>query len=162
MIKYLLATLALIAAVAGATWLVSYRMSTEPAIREAVQKRDALEWLRNDFDLSDAQFAAVRRLHDSYAVVCEDHCRAIQEAAQRRSALKAQASPEPAALAAAEKKLEELRMVCENAIATHVREVAAQMSEPQGRRYLALVLPKIKDFDHQGAADVRVERRGHH
>jgi hypothetical protein len=162
MIKYLLATLALIAAAAGATWLVSYRMSIEPAVREAVQKRDALEWLRNDFDLNDAQFAAVKRLHDSYAIVCEEHCRAIQGAAQHRNALKAQASPELAALAAAETKLAELRTVCETAIATHVREVAAQMSEPQGRRYLALVLPRIKDFDHQGPADVRVENRGHH
>jgi hypothetical protein len=162
MIKYLLATLALIAAAAGATWLVSYRMSAEPAVQAAVQKRDALEWLRNDFELSDAQFAAVKRLHDSYAVVCEEHCRAIQEAAQHRNALKGQASPDPAALAAAGKRFEQLRMVCENAIATHVREVAAQMSEPQGRRYLALVLPKIKDFDHQGSADVRVDRHSHH
>lgn len=162
MMKYLLATLALLAAAAGATWLVSYRMSTEPAIQEAVQKRDALEWLRRDFGLNDAQFAAVKRLHDSYAVVCEDHCRAIQEAAQRRNALQAQTAPDSAALTAAERKLDELRVVCENAIATHVREVAAQMSEVQGRRYLALVLPKIKDFDHQGPADVRVDRRGHH
>ena len=162
MIKYLVATLALLAAAAGATWLVSYRMSTEPAIQEAVQKRDALEWLRSDFELNDTQFAAVKRLHDSYAVVCEEHCRAIQAAAQRRNELKALASPDPAALAAAERKLDELRVVCENAIATHVREVAAQMSEPQGRRYLAMVLPKIKDFDHHGPADVRVDRGGHH
>ena len=162
MIKYLLATLALLAAAAGATWLVSYRMSTEPAVQEAVQKRDALEWLRSDFALNAAQFAAVKRLHDSYAVVCEEHCRAIQEAAQRRNALKTQSSPDPTALRAAEAKLAELRTVCETAIAAHVREVAAQMSEPQGRRYLALVLPKIKDFDHQGHADVRVDRRGNH
>ena len=54
MIKYLLATLALIAAAAGATWLVSYRLGTGTAIHAAVQKRDALEWLRNDFDLNDA------------------------------------------------------------------------------------------------------------
>ena len=162
MIKYLLATLALIAAAAGATWLVCYRMSTEPAVHEAVQKRDALEWLRNDFELNDAQFAAVKRLHESYAVVCEEHCRAIQDAAHRRNVVKAQASPGAAALAAAETKLAELRTACETAIATHVREVAAQMSETQGRRYLALVLPKIKDFDHQGPADVRVEHRGGH
>jgi hypothetical protein len=161
MIKYLLATLALIAAAAGATWLVSYRLGTGTAIHAAVQKRDALEWLRNDFDLNDAQFAAVKRLHESYAVVCEEHCRAIQDAAQHRNALKVQVTPDPAALAAAETKLAELKIVCETAIATHVREVAAQMSEPQGRRYLALVLPKIKDFDHQGPADVRVEHRGH-
>ncbi|MGH7946199.1 MAG: hypothetical protein ACREH8_24320 [Opitutaceae bacterium] len=159
MIKYLPATVALIAAAAGATWFVSYRMAARPAVRQAVQKRDALEWLRRDFDLNDAQFAAVKQLHESYAVVCEDHCRAIQDATRRRATLKAQTLHDPAALAVAEQKLQELRLICENAIATHVREVAAQMSQEQGRRYLALVLPKIKDFDHQGAADLRVEHR---
>jgi hypothetical protein len=161
MIKYVLATAALILAAAGTTWIAGYRMGTERDVREAVQKRDALEWLRRDFNLSDTQFAAVRRLHESYAVVCEEHCRAIQDAARERNAVKAQPTPDAAAIAAAERKLAELRVVCETAITRHVREVAAQMSSAQGERYLALVLPKIKDFDHQGAADVSVGHRGH-
>ena len=160
MMKYLFATLALIAAAAGTTWFVGYRMGTQRDVHEAVQKRDALEWLRRDFELTDAQFVAVKKLHESYAVVCEEHCRAIQEAARHRNALKAKSPADPAAIAAAEKKLGELREVCETAIATHVREVAAQMSQEQGQRYLAMVLPKIRDFDHQGAANLRVEH--HH
>jgi hypothetical protein len=159
--KYLIVTVVLIITAAGVTWFVCYRLGAEPAVHAAVQKGDALEWLRNDFNLDTAQFAAVKRLHDSYALVCEEHCRAIQEASRRREALKAEAVRDPASLAAAERKLEEVRMVCENAITTHVREVAAQMSPDQGSRYLALVLPKIKDFDHQGAADLRVEHHGH-
>ena len=110
--------------------------------------------------MNDAQFAAVKRLHESYAVECEAHCNAIQEAARQRESLQAQSSTNTVALAAAQQKVEELRVVCETAIASHVRQVAAQMSPEQGTRYLALVLPKIKDFDHHGAADVRVER--HH
>ena len=159
--KYLIVTVALIIAAAGVTWFICYRLGAEPAVQAAVQKGDALEWLRNDFNLDATQFAAVKRLHDSYAVVCEEHCRAIQDASRRREALKTGAVPDPASLAAAERKLEEVRMVCENAITTHVHEVAAQMSPDQGSRYLALVLPKIKDFDHQGAADLRVEHHGH-
>jgi hypothetical protein len=161
MIKYVIGTLALIVAAAGATWFAGYRVGTQREVQEAVQKRDALEWLRRDFDLNAAQFAAVKRLHESYAVVCEEHCRAIQTAARERNALQAQTGVDPAAVAAAEKKLEELRVVCETAITRHVREVAAQMSAAQGSRYLALVLPKIKDFDHQGAADVSVGHHGH-
>ena len=157
MIKYLLATATLIVAAAGATWFVCYRMATEPAVQEAVQKRNALEWLRTDFNLDDAQFAAVKRLHDSYSIVCEEHCRAIQEAARHRTTLKSKSPADAAALAAADKKLQDLRVVCETAIAAHVREVAARMSKEQGERYLAMVLPKIRDFDHQGAADLRVE-----
>src|SRR5688572_29304185 len=146
MIKYILATATLIVAAAGATWLVCYRMAAKPAIREAVQKRNALEWLRTDFNLDDAQFAAVKRLHDSYSVVCEEHCRAIQVAARHRNTLKSQSPADAAAVAAADQKLEELRVVCETAIASHVREVAARMSKEQGERYLAMVLPKIRDF----------------
>lgn len=156
--RYLFATIALIVAAASTTWFVCYRMSAEPAVLQAVQKGDSLKWLRTDFNLNEAQFAAVKRLHDSYAIVCEDHCRAIQDASRQRNALQAQTS-DPATLAAAEKKLAELRLVCETAIATHVREVATQMSPEQGSRYLALVLPKIRDFDHRGAADLRVEHR---
>ena len=161
MIRYIPGTLALIVAVAAATWFAAYRAGAGHDIQEAVQRRDALEWLRRDFDLNETQFAAVKRLHESYAVVCEEHCRAIQDAARERNALQARPSVNPAELAAAERKVEELRAVCETAITRHVREVAAQMSAAQGSRYLALVLPKIKDFDHQGAADVSVGHRGH-
>jgi hypothetical protein len=52
-------------------------------------------------------------------------------------------------------------LVCESAIATHVRECAAHMSPEAGRRYLALVLPKIKDFDHQAPPDLQLNKHGH-
>jgi hypothetical protein len=162
MTRYVIATLALIVAAAGATWLICYRVSADPAVKAAVEKRDALEWLRNDFELDAAQFAAVKRLHESYAVVCEAHCAAIQEAARQRDTLRRESAANAAALTAAEQKVQELRVICETAIASHVRQVAAQMSAEQGHRYLAMVLPKIKNFDHRGAADVRVEHSGHH
>jgi hypothetical protein len=159
MIRYVFATLALIVTAAVATCFLSYRACSDPAVSAAVRKGDALEWLRSDFNLTEGQFAAVKQLHESYGVVCEEHCRAIQEAARQRQQVRSQSPGDPAAVAAAEKKVEELRTVCETAIAAHVRQVAAQMSPEQGARYLALVLPKIKDFDHQGAADLRIEHR---
>jgi hypothetical protein len=68
---------------------------------------------------------------------------------------------DPAALAAADRRVEELRVVCESAIATHVRQCAAEMSPEAGRRYLALVLPKIKDFDHLAAPDLQLTPHRH-
>lgn len=159
MIRYVLATLAVIVAAAVATCFICYQSCGAPAVQAAVRKGDALEWLRSDFNLTEPQFAAVKNLHESYAVECEGHCRAIQEAARERELLKAWTPANATAVAAAQRKVDELRATCETAIATHVRQVAAQMSPEQSARYLALVLPKIKDFDHQGPADVRVEHR---
>ena len=66
-----------------------------------------------------------------------------------------------AEIASADRRVEELRLVCESAIATHVRECAAQMSPEAGQRYLALILPKIKDFDHQAPPDLQLNKHGH-
>ncbi|MBI5767665.1 MAG: hypothetical protein HZA93_07705 [Verrucomicrobia bacterium] len=154
-------TLAIVAAAAAATGIVAFRASGDPAVRAALDKHDAMAWLRSDFQLRDAQFAAIKKLHDAYSVECEAHCNAIQEAMLARGALKTAARPDAAAVAAADRKVEELRLVCESAIAAHVRRCAAEMSPEAGRRYLALVLPKIKDFDHTAAPDLGLNRHKH-
>ena len=159
--KNLLTTLALLAAIAAATCVVAFRLSGDPAVKTAVKNRDALEWLRTDFGLTDAQFARIKQLHESYSVVCEEHCRDIQQAVRARNDLKAAPATDPAVLAAAEKRLEGLRRTCETAIAAHVRQCAAEMSPEAGQRYLALVLPKIADFDHLAAPDVRLNKHDH-
>jgi hypothetical protein len=154
--KYLVSTLALLVGIAAAVGFVTYRASGDQAVKAALSQRDAMEWLRADFQLTAAQFAAIKKLHDSYSLVCEDHCRDIQQAEQARAALKSQANADPASVAAADRRVEELRLVCESAIAAHVRQCASEMSPPAAQRYLALVLPKIKDFDHQAAPDVQL------
>jgi len=153
--KYLFGTIAVLALVAGAAGLVCYRMTADPVLHAAVVKGDALAWLRTDFHLNDRQFAAMKKLHDAYAPSCEEHCRLIQEATRARDALEA-AGGDPAATIAAERKLQELRLTCETAITAHVRQVAALMAPEEGRRYLALVLPKIADFDHTAAPDLQL------
>jgi len=154
-------TLALIGVVASAAGFVTFRNTGDPAIAQALAKRDAMAWLRADFGLTETQFATIKRLHDSYAIVCEGHCRDIQDAIVARAVLKAAPHTDPVALAAADRRVEELRLVCETAIAAHVRQCAAVMSPDAGERYLALVLPKIEDFDHRAAPDVQLNRHRH-
>lgn len=151
--KYLLGTIAVLALVAAAMGFVCYRLSGDSALHAAAARGDALAWLRADFHLDDRQFAEVKKLHDAYAPSCEEHCRLIQEATSARDALKA---ADPAAVAAAERKLQDLRATCEAAITVHVRSVAALMSPEAGRRYLALVLPRIPGFDHTVAPDLQL------
>jgi hypothetical protein len=158
--KYLAGTVALIAAIAAVTCALAFHFSGDPQVKAAVAKRDALEWLRADFDLTDAQFAKIKQLHDSYSVVCEKHCMDIMDAARARDALK-KTSANAVAVAAADKRVQDLRVVCETAIAGHVRQCAAEMSPEAGQRYLALVLPKIADFDHQAPPDIQLNKRSH-
>jgi hypothetical protein len=160
--KHLVLTAALIAAIAGAVGFCCFRAGGDGEVATALARNDAMAWLRSDFQLTEAQFAAIKQLHDSYSVVCEGHCRDIQEAARVRNDLKAKANVEAGALAEADRRLQELRLVCESAITTHVRRCAAEMSPEAGRRYLALVLPKIKDFDHMAAPDLLLNQQHQH
>lgn len=158
--KYLGYTLAVLGFVALTVGFVCYRAHCAPELHAAVRSGDAMAWLRADFHLTDAQFSEIKRLHDDYAPSCEEHCRLIQEAIEARGVMKATQGTDPAAVAEAERALQELRTICETAIDAHVRKVAAVMSVRDGERYLALVLPKIADFDHRMAPDLAL-KQGH-
>lgn len=151
--KNLLGTIVVLVLLAAGMGFVCYRMSDDPGLHRAVAQHDAMAWLRVDFHLDDRQFAEIKQLHDAYAPSCEEHCRMIQEATKARAALRA---GDTAAVTAAEHKLQELRATCESALTAHVRQVAARMSPADGRRYLALVLPKIAAFDHTAAPDLNL------
>ncbi len=135
-----LITFGLVLLVGGAAFGVSYLVSDDPAIRAAAREGDALAWLRAEFRLDEAQFAAVRRMHEEFSIECSKHCAAIQEARERRA---------PAGEIAA------LEQFCVEEMTRHFRKVAALMAPAQGERYLAVVLPRIAGYSHQGAPDVR-------
>lgn len=157
--KFLGFTVAILALLAVGTGYICYHLSSVQDLHEAARKGDAMAWLRADFRLDDRQMADIKKLHEAYAPSCEEHCRLIQEAAQARDALRAASSSDPTAVAAAERTLQELRNTCETAISVHVRQVAGVMSPEDGRRYLALVLPRIAAFDHQAAPALDLKGR---
>jgi hypothetical protein len=153
--KNLLGTIVALVLLAAGMGFFCYRLNFNPALHAAVANGDAMVWLRTDFHLDDRQFAEMKKLHDAYAPSCEEHCRMIQEATKAHDALKAS---DPVAAAAAERRLQGLRTACEIALAAHVRQVAAVMAPEEGRRYLAMVLPKIAEFDHTAAPDLQLNR----
>lgn len=160
--KYLLRTLLVLAIAAVAAGFACYHLSSAPELHAAARKGDAMAWLRTDFNLDEKQFAEIQRLHEAYAPSCEEHCRLIQEAIKARDALRKSQGADPAAAAEADRALQQLRATCESAITVHVQQVAAVMSPEDGKRYLALVLPKIADFDHQVAPDLTLARKHGH
>jgi len=150
--KFFASTIAIIALAAGAAGFICYRMNCDTALHAAAAKGDTMAWLCADFHLTATQLTEIQKLQDAYAPFCEEHCRRIQEA---RKALAATA-PEAAAKAAAGQNLRELRATCESALTRHVRQVAAVMAPADSRRYLAMVLPRIAEFDHTAGPDLQL------
>lgn len=139
--KNFLITLAVALAASVGAFSVAYFTSDAPALSAAAREGDAMTWLRVEFRLNETQFAAIKRLHEDYSVVCGQHCADIMDARERKA---------PAAEVAA------LEKVCVDAMTGHFRRVAALMPAEQGDRYLAMVLPRIAGYSHQGAPNVRV------
>lgn len=138
--KNFLITLAVALALCGAAFGAFYAMNDRPALRQAVREGDAMAWLREEFHLNDAQFAAVKQLHADYNKVCGEHCAAIMAAKQRGA---------PAA------EIATLEKTCVDAMTAHFRRVAALLPAGEGERYLAMVLPRVQDYDHTGAPNLQ-------
>jgi hypothetical protein len=136
-----LITLGIVLGACTAAFGIFYGLSDDRAMHEAAREGDAMAWLRVEFRLNDAQFAAIKRLHDDYSVVCSKHCAAIVAARERQAA--------PDDVAALEK-------ICVDAMTAHFRQVAALMPPAEGHRYLATVLPRVNDYSHHGAPNLRV------
>lgn len=140
-VRNLLITLAIALVVSVAAYGVVYALSDNRAMHAAARQGDAMAWLRVEFRLTDPQYEAVRKLHQDYSITCGEHCAAIMEARERKA---------PAAEVTA------LEKFCVDAMTGHFRRVAALMSPVEGERYLAMVLPRIAGYTHQGAPNVRV------
>lgn len=106
-------------------------------------EEDQITWLSREFKLTSAQRANVEKLHHDYLPVCSDHCALIVDARERLAA-----KPSDRELQAEVVRLERQ---CQQATLAHVRQVAACMAPDQGRRFLALVEPRILHHDHHTA-----------
>jgi hypothetical protein len=134
-------TLGALLAVGALSFATFFAANAQPAIHHAAREGDAMAWLRTEFQLSDAQFVAIKQLHDDYGRVCAEHCAAVMAA-------KARSAP-PQEMAA-------LEAICVDAMTQHFRRVAGLMPPGQGERYLATVLPKVAGYDHAEAPTVQV------
>lgn len=144
-------TIVLIAAIVSGLcgfYLVQRRHAAGIAALEGT-RGDDLAWIHTEFGLNDAQFAAVKQLHDDYSVVCAKHCADIAGAQERLDALIASHAPE-AQVAAARASVAALEKICNDATREHIHRVAAAMPEQQGARYVALVEPHLAQSAHDG------------
>lgn len=115
----------------------AYRLADYFSARQLAHSGDDLEWLRMEFQLSDAEMARIRPLHEGYLPRCQDYCERI--AAKQRE-LRAALATATNVAPDIEQKLAEiaaLRAQCQTAMLRHFVEVSRAMPPEQGRRYLA-------------------------
>lgn len=140
--KNLMITLGVALVACAVAFGVVYVLNEDRAMQAAARENDAMAWLRAEYRLSDAQFAAIKKLHNDYGAVCGEHCAAIMEARERKAPV-----PEVA----------RLEKVCVDAMTEHFQRVAAEMPKAEGQRYLVTVLPRVADYGHAGAPNVRAK-----
>ncbi len=98
-----------------------------------------LVWLKKEFQLSDAEFARITKLHEAYLPQCAERCMRIAEQNRKLEQLLGQATsltPEIQSVLAERAKT---RADCEAEMLKHFLEVSRTMPAEQGRRYLEWV-----------------------
>jgi len=147
--RRLAAFLVLIVAVAagayGVTWYVN---SSRPP-------EDQWTWLRREFDLSPAQLARIQALHEAYQPVCAGHCSRIMAAQARLAALTRAGRQDTSEYRATLDQWETVKHECNAATLQQLQAVSAVMNPAEGRRYLAMMVPRVATRDHLGPLGVR-------
>jgi hypothetical protein len=101
--------------------------------------RPELAWLKQEYHLSDSQFAEVVKLHDAYKPKCAEMCRRIDEQNSKIQQLLAATNAVSPEITRALADAARLRTECETAMLQHFYETSRQMSPDQAKRYLAWV-----------------------
>jgi len=107
-----------------------------------------LTWLRNELNLTEAQFVKVRKLHASYRPKCTEMCRRISEAHERIEGFAAAHRVITPEYKAALNGHASIHVECQEAMLNHLYETAATLNPEQSKRYLEAMLPFALDFTY--------------
>jgi Heavy-metal resistance len=108
--------------------------------REMLQSpQPELAWLKQEYHLSDAEFARLTELHNAYLPKCAVHCRRIADLTQKlEHELRAASGVTPEIKKLLSQRAQE-RADCQAEMLEHFFAVSRTMPPDQGRRYLAWV-----------------------
>ena len=101
-----------------------------------------LAWLKEEFNLSDAEFKRVSGLHVAYLPQCREMCRRIDAQKAHLQKLLANATNSSPEIDAALIEAGRLRSECQRMMLHHFFQVRQAMPPEEGRRYFAWVKGK--------------------
>jgi hypothetical protein len=130
--------LALAAAVA--VFAASYVLAQRVSAKRMTATADNLDWLRQEFRLSDAEMTRVRDLHDGYMPKCAEMCKQIAEKKNEVEVAMSAVTKGVDLRDPVGRKLSELALLraqCQLQMLQHFVETSQAMPPEQGRRYLA-------------------------
>lgn len=108
-----------------------------------------LAWLKQEFHLSDAEFARISEMHKAYLPKCAARCRFIAQETAKLDELLACASSVTPEIEEVIARRARMRSECESEMLKHFIAVSHTMPAEQGRRYLAWVREQTA-FSGQG------------
>lgn len=156
---------------AVAAYFGFYYAGTARSRQLEANREPELAWLRQEFHLSDAEFARVSQMHAAYLQGCAERCRLIDEKNEHLKALLAATNAVTPEIARTLQEAAELRADCQSKMLQHFYEVSRTMPPEQGRRYLAWVQEQTvladshRGMQSHGAMPMQsmpMEMEGHH
>jgi hypothetical protein len=139
----------LLTAVAG--FCVLYYRGTSEHRRMLECPAPELAWLKKEFQLGDAEFERIAKLHESYLPRCAELCRRIAEKNSELQQLVGSTNVDKAAVGEKLREAGDLRVQCQQNMFNHFLEVSRQMPADQGRRYLQWVQRRTLTPEHDMA-----------
>jgi len=119
------------------TGIYHHATSTQRSMEHGA--RPELAWLKNEYHLTDAQFALVVQSHEAYYPKCAEMCRRIDEQNAKVQQLLAATNVVTPEITAALAAAAQLRAECQSAMMQHFYEISRAMPPADGKRYLAWV-----------------------
>lgn len=106
-----------------------------------LDEMNELSWLKEELALTDAQMAAVAKLHHEYRPKCEEMCHKIHQADGRLTTVAARSQTMTPELSQAIHEAARVRAECQEAMLVHLHQTAALLEPAQAEKYLAAMLP---------------------
>lgn len=118
-----------------------------------------LAWLKQEYNLSDAEFKRISELHEAYLPQCREMCMKIDAKNAEIRTLLETSTNVTSQVQTALNEAAALRAKCQSQMLNHFFEVSRTMSPEQGKRYLAWV--RSKTLHGNGGGMVHGEGESH-